>query len=130
MQALPERVAALIDARTFPTLATVNANGSPQTTVHWATRDGDAVLMSTVRGRRHARNLERDPRVSVLVMDSTDPYSYAEIRGVATLTEQGGRELIDDLNEKYHGVRPYPKDGPDVVRLVIRIEAERIVVRA
>ena len=127
---LPERAKEWLDRPVFVSLATVNADGSPQSTVHWVTRDGDDVLLSTVRGRRHARNVERDPRVSVLLVSPDDPYEYLEVRGTATVTEQGGRELIDDLNEKYRGRRPYPHDPPGAVRLVVRVPPEHVVFKA
>ena len=126
---LPDTARAWLDAPVFVALATVNADGSPQSTVHWVARDGDDVLLSTVRGRRHASNVERDPRVSVLLVNPDDPYEYLEVRGTATVTPDGGRELIDDLNEKYRGVRPYPHDGPDAVRLVVRVPPDPVVLR-
>jgi PPOX class probable F420-dependent enzyme len=127
MTALPDTVKAWLDGQAFVSLATVNADGSPQSTVHWVARDGDDLLLSTVRGRRHADNLERDPRVSVLLIAPENPYAYLEVRATARVTEEGGRELIDDLMEKYHGRRPYPWDGPDAVRLVIRVPPEHVV---
>jgi PPOX class probable F420-dependent enzyme len=127
MTVLPDIAKEWVDAKTFPTLATINRDGSPQTTIHWVTRDGDDILMSTVRGRRHADNLERDPRVSVLLIAPDDPYAYLEVRARALVTPEGGRELIDDLMEKYHGRRPYEWDGPDAVRLVVRIPPEHVV---
>ena len=128
MGTLPDRAKEWLDAKAFVSLATINADGSPQSTVHWVARDGDDILLSTVRGRRHADNVERDPRVSVLLI-APDPYKYLEVRAVAHVTEEGGRELIDDLMEKYHGRRPYPWDGPDAVRLVIRVPPDHVVVR-
>jgi PPOX class probable F420-dependent enzyme len=127
MTGIPDTAKAWLDATTFPTLATVNADGSPQTTIHWVIRDGDDILMSTVRGRRHADNVERDPRVSVLLIAPDNPYAYLEVRATAHVTEEGGRELIDDLMEKYHGRRPYPWDKPGAVRLVIRVPPEHVV---
>jgi PPOX class probable F420-dependent enzyme len=127
MTALPDTVKAWLDGQAFVSLATVNADGSPQSTVHWVARDGDDLLLSTVRGRRHATNLERDPRVSVLLIAPDNPYAYLEVRATAQVTEEGGRELIDDLMKKYHGRRPYPWDGPDAVRLVIRVPPEHVV---
>lgn len=128
MGTLPERAREWLDDTAFVSLATVNADGSPQSTVHWVARDGDDILLSTVRGRRHANNVERDPRVSVLLI-APDPYKYLEVRATAHVTEGGGRELIDDLMEKYRGRRPYPWDGPDAVRLVIRVPPHHVVAR-
>lgn len=126
---LPAAAKALIDAKTFPTLATINADGSPQLTVHWVTRDGDDILLSTVKGRKKERNLRRDPRATLLVLDPDDDQHYVEIRGRVTITEEGGRELIDDLNEKYAGVRPFTGDTPGVVRVVLRLRPDRVHVR-
>jgi PPOX class probable F420-dependent enzyme len=127
MKNLPDVAKKWLDSDVFATLATVNADGSPQTTIHWVARDGDDVLLSTVRGRRHADNVERDPRVSVMVLGPDDPYAYLEVRGTSLVTEEGGRELIDALCEKYRGITPYPWDKPDAVRLVIRVPPEHVV---
>ena len=123
---LPDRAREWLDARAFVSLATVNRDGSPHSSVHWVGRDGDDILLSTVRGRRHATNVERDPRISVLLIGA-DPYEYLEVRGTATVTEEGGRELIDDLHEKYRGSRPYPSDVPGAVRLLVRLPPEHVV---
>ncbi|CUU58461.1 PPOX class F420-dependent enzyme [Frankia sp. CcI49] len=123
---LPEAVRALADAPTYVTLATIRPDGSPRLTVLWIARDGDDLLLSTVRGRAKERDIARDPRVGLMFLDQQDPYSYVEIRGVATLSEQGGKELIDLLSVKYNG-SPYGWDGPDEVRLVIRVAAERVL---
>ena len=129
MTSLSDEAKRWLDDKTFVSLATLNKDGSPQSTVHWVARDGDDILLSTVRGRRHANNVERDPRVSVLLIAPDDPYKYLEVRGTATVTEEGGRELIDDLMEKYHGERPYPWDKPGAVRLVVRVPPDHVVDR-
>jgi PPOX class probable F420-dependent enzyme len=96
--------------------------------VVWITRDGDHLLFSTVRGRRKEQNLARDPRVSVLVLDHANPYRYLEVRGTVTMEEAGGVALIDLLAGKYRGLDRYPwDDGTANVRVVCRVEAERVV---
>ncbi|MCK9904046.1 PPOX class F420-dependent enzyme [Parafrankia colletiae] len=123
---LPEAVRALVDAPTYVTLATIRPDGAPRLTVLWIARDGDDLLLSTVRGRAKERDIARDPRVGLMFLDQRDPYAYVEIRGVASLSEEGGKELIDQLSTKYTG-SPYGWDGPDEVRLVIRVIAERVL---
>jgi PPOX class probable F420-dependent enzyme len=125
---LPDLARRLLDAPTFVVLTTLNPDGSPQSSVMWVKRDGDDVVFSTVRGRRKARNMERDPRVSLIAYDPANPYQYVEVRGSVTLTEVGGRELINELSEKYTG-KPYDMDGPDAVRVVCRLAPERVVGR-
>ena len=127
-QPLPEAARAVVGGVNFATVATLEPDGSPQTSVVWITRDGDDLLFSTVLGRRKARNMQRDPRVSVLVLDHANPYSYLEVRGTVTMTEQGGRALIDELAGKYRGLDRYPwDDGTDNVRVVCRVHATRVV---
>jgi PPOX class probable F420-dependent enzyme len=130
-QTLPEPAKALLDAREFVTLATLEPDGQPQLSVLWVKRDGNDVLMSTVAGRRKQRNLAREPRATVLLYPIGNPYNYLEVRGSVTMTEEGGRELIDELYEKYQDrPGPYPGDGPDDVRVVIRLAPEHVVFRS
>jgi len=129
-QTLPEPAKALLDAREFVTLATLEPDGQPQLSVLWVKRDGNDVLMSTVAGRRKQRNLAREPRATVLLYPIGNPYNYLEVRGSVTMREEGGRELIDELYEKYQDrPGPYPGDGPDDVRVVIRLAPEHVVFR-
>jgi PPOX class probable F420-dependent enzyme len=111
----------LIDARNYAVLATVNPDGSPQTSVMWVGLDGDDLLLSTVEGRRKHRNMVRDPRVSVTVIDSADPENYVELRGLATMTFDEGRRVDTALSWKYDGKDP-GADRPGAVRVVVRIE--------
>jgi PPOX class probable F420-dependent enzyme len=123
---LSDKAKALLDAKSFPTVATLLPDGSPQLTVMWVKRDGDDVLLSTVEGRRKQLNLAKDGRVSVLICPPESPYTYVEIRGRAVLTREGGAELIQELSQKYTG-GPYANDGPDDVRVVIRIVPTKII---
>lgn len=125
---LPEPARAVVDALSFATVATIEPSGAPQTSVVWITREGDTLVFSTVLGRRKADNMQRDPRVSVLVLNPDNPYSYLEVRGRVSMTEQGGRELIDTLAAKYRGLERYPwDDGTDNVRVVCRVQADKVV---
>jgi PPOX class probable F420-dependent enzyme len=127
---LPEYARELLDAPEFATIATVDPDGRPQLSVVWAGRDGDDILISTVEGRRKHRNLLRDPRATVLVYSAAEPYRYVEVRGTATMTREGGRELIDRYAREYRGLDRYPfDDGTDHVRVVVRISADHAVVR-
>jgi PPOX class probable F420-dependent enzyme len=129
MASLPDAARAWFDAPEFVTLCTLMGDGQPHLSVLWVARDGDDLLMATVVGRQNHTNLVRDPRATVLLSPQGDPYSYCEVRGTATLTEEGGRELIDDLHEKYRGSRPYPLDVNGEVRAVIRLTPRKVVLR-
>lgn len=112
----------------FVTVATVMRDGTPQTSLLWAAYDGDDLLLSTIVGRAKERNWRRDPRVSVLIHDAQDPYSFVEVRGDVSLTTDGGPELIQELSRRYTG-GPFTNDeGTDHVRVVARVTPSRIVV--
>ncbi|MFB0620897.1 PPOX class F420-dependent oxidoreductase [Streptomyces sp. AGS-58] len=128
--ALSDRVKSLLDGTVFIVVGTLQPDGSPQMSPVWVKRDGDDVLFSTTADRRKYRNLERDPRVTVVVMNPEQPYEYAEIRGVAEMTTEGGRQLIDELSRKYTG-KDYadfnPASAQDAERVVVRIRPRKVV---
>ena len=109
------------------TLATVAADGGPQATPLWIEREGDDLLVNTARGRAKARNVERDQRVAVSVLDPDDPYNVVVVRGTAAeVTTEGADEHIDRLAHKYLGVDSYPMRREGEVRLKVRIRTDRI----
>lgn len=122
---LNDKVRALVDGRNYAVLATVNPDGSPQTSPMWIDRDGDDVLFCTVVGRQKDRNLRRDPRVSITIFDLADPESYAEIRGTATMTEQDAFAFDDKLSWKYDG-KPKDPDPAGFVRVIVRITPTKV----
>ncbi|MER7764558.1 PPOX class F420-dependent oxidoreductase [Streptomyces sp. NPDC097619] len=127
---LSEPVRRLLDASVPAVLATVNGDGSPQTSVVWIGRDGDDLLVSTAEGRLKERNMRRDPRVSVTVYDPADPLRYVEVRGTAAVSPDADRALAAALAERYEGPgagQEYVDLPPEVVRVVVRITPTRVV---
>ncbi|GHF18869.1 PPOX class F420-dependent oxidoreductase [Streptomyces griseoluteus] len=128
--ALSDRLKSLLDTPVFIVVGTVQPDGSPQMSPVWVKRDGDDVLISTTVGRRKEKNLRRDPRATVVVMDPDNPYEYAEIRGTAELTTEGGQALIDELSLKYTGKKYAefnPASADDAERVVVRITPRKVV---
>jgi PPOX class probable F420-dependent enzyme len=121
---LSESALGLIDGRNYAVLATVNPDGSPQTSVMWVGRDGGDLLFSTVAGRAKHRNMLRDPRVSVTVIDAAHPENYVELRGRVSMTPDAGRRVDTALSWKYDGKDP-GEDSPGAVRVVVRMEVEK-----
>ena len=122
--AMNDETRRLLDGRHYAVLATINPDGGPQTSVMWVGREGEQVLFSTVAGRRKHRNLERDPRLSVTIIDADDPENYVELRGTATIEEDVGRAFDTSLSWKYDGRDPDP-DAPGAVRLIIRTTIDK-----
>lgn len=118
------------DTPVFATVATIQPDGSPQLSVTWLKRDGDDLLISTTVGRRKEQNLRRDPRITVMINPANAPYTYAEVRGEATMSMEGASELIDELSRKYTG-KDYadfnPASGDDAERVVVRVTPRRVV---
>ncbi|HET6636957.1 MAG TPA: PPOX class F420-dependent oxidoreductase [Streptomyces sp.] len=129
---LSDNLKQLLDSKVFVNVATIQPDGSPQVSPVWVKRDGHDVLISTTVDRRKTLNLKRDPRVTVVVQPADAPYTYAEIRGTATLSTEGGQELIDELSRKYTG-KDYaefnPQAGQDAERVVVRITPRKVVGR-
>ena len=127
---LNEKSRALIARPIVATLSTVAADGSPQASPLWIDTEGDALLVNTARGRAKARNIERDPRVAITIVDPADPYSVVALRGTATeITTDGADDHIDRLAKKYLGVDSYPNRRPDEVRLKIRIRVDKVAMQ-
>ncbi|BDZ47137.1 PPOX class F420-dependent oxidoreductase [Naasia aerilata] len=108
-------------------LSTTMPDGSPQLTQTWVDTDGTNVLINTVTTHQKVRNIERDPRVALVVSSPDNPSRYIEVRGtVREATEEGAAEHIDKLSQRYLG-RPYPWfGGRDQTRLLLVIEPTRI----
>jgi PPOX class probable F420-dependent enzyme len=124
MAGLTDEQARLLQEPNFATVATVNPDGSPQLSIVWIDWDGRHVLFNTAVGRVKPRNLERDPRVSVLVSDREDGYHWVAVRGMAELTTEGADEHIDKLARKYTGQGWQAKPGEQ--RLLCSFRPEHV----
>jgi PPOX class probable F420-dependent enzyme len=126
---LSENSKRLLDAANILTVATVNADGSPQTTLVWCRRDGDDIVFSTIKGRQKHRNFERDPRVSVSVFDPASPFDRLEVRGRVTITDDPDGTLIEELSRKYTG-ESWTEPDPSSERVIVRVPPQRVVERS
>jgi PPOX class probable F420-dependent enzyme len=118
----PEQ-ARLFEEPNFATVATLNADGSPQLSIVWIDWDGENVVFNTAAGRAKPRNLERDPRTSVLVV-AKDGYRWVGVRGRAEITTRGAADHIDRLARKYTGEGWTARPGQK--RLLVRIRPEHV----
>jgi PPOX class probable F420-dependent enzyme len=125
MVTLSESQRKLLDSPNYATVATLTKDGGPQTSVVWIKRDGDDVLFSTTVGRAKERHLARDPRVSITVINKDNPFEYTEFRGEASLTTEGGFDLINELAHKYIGGDYKGDVGTDNVRVVVRVKVAK-----
>jgi PPOX class probable F420-dependent enzyme len=123
---IPENFMDLFQKKAFASLATLNADGSPQVTPVWIDYDGTHVLVNSARGRRKDANMNERPKVAVAILDPDNPYRYLEIRGtVDRITEDGAAAHIDKMAKKYLGADKYPFAKPGEVRVLYKIKPER-----
>jgi PPOX class probable F420-dependent enzyme len=124
---IPEKYLDLFSKKAFANLATLMPDGSPQVTPVWCDYDGTLVIVNSARGRQKDRNIRRNPRVALSIMDSDNPYRYLEVRGrVVEITEAGAAAHIDKMAKKYLGVDEYPYAQPGEVRVLYKIQPERL----
>ena len=115
----------------FAFLGTLNKNGSPQVTPTWidiAEDEGqELILINTARDRIKQKNVSRDPRVSISVVDEENPYSMITIKGrVVDQTTKGADEHIDKLAKRYLNAERYPAHSSNVKRIILKIKPEKI----
>jgi len=111
----------------FANLATLNPDGSPQVTPVWVDFDGTHVIVNTARGRVKDRNLQREPRVALSILDPENPYRYLGIQGrVTEMTETGADAHIDKMAKKYLNKDTYPFRKPGEVRVIVKITPEKV----
>ena len=119
---IPEKYLDLFQKKAFANLATLMPDGSPQVTPVWVDFDGNHVLVNSARGRQKDKNMQRNAKVALSILDPDNPYRYLEIRGkVEDITEQGADAHIDKMAMKYMGKDKYPFRRPEEVRLIFKI---------
>jgi PPOX class probable F420-dependent enzyme len=101
-------------------------DGSPQSVPVWVGREEDRVLICTGEGSLKAKNIRRDPRVALSIVDFHDPYKEAQLRGrVVERRPDGDFSAMDPISHKYTG-KPFPFRSPEGrVTLVIEIDKQR-----
>lgn len=123
-------IKALAQAKNFAAFTTLLPGGQPMTHVMWVDADDEHILINSELGRQKVTNVTKDPRVTVTVIDSTNPYRYAEVRGVVVEQVTGPRAWahIDELSQKYHA-KPYDPNAIKTERVILVIDPRRQLVR-
>ena len=128
MATLSERDRALLDRPVLAVLTTLHADGSPHTTPVWIDRDGNDLLVNTAAGRVKERNISRDPRVSVCVVDPSDPGAVVAVEGRVTQVSSAGADAhIDHLAKKYTGSDTFGAHEVGRTRVIVRIRCDRVL---
>jgi len=116
----------LFDKNAIAHFATLMPDGTPQVTPVWVDFEGEFLLINTAHGRQKDRNVRRNPRVGVEIMDPDNSAHYMQVRGrVVEILEAGALEHAERLSRKYTG-QPFGPLPEGQVRVVIKILPEHV----
>ena len=128
---IPDTHKDLVEKPYYAIVTTVMPDGQPQSTVVWADYDGKNIRFNTARGRQKDKNLLDNPKVTLVIIDPTNGFHWLELRGIAHVTEEGGRDHIESLSHKYTGQKYYggfnTYSTPETeTRLLVTIEETKL----
>jgi len=117
----------LAKGKNLATVVTLMPDGQPQALLTWIDTDGEHLLVNTEPTRQRARNVARDPRITVLIHSVDDPWDWSEVRGrvVDTVDGQPARDHIDELSHKYMGTEYRNPIGPRG-RIILKIAPDKV----
>lgn len=122
---IPHKFEDLLGSKALAHVATVGPKGEPQSNPVWFDWDGEYIKFSQTKTRQKYRNLRRDPRVALSIVDPENPYRYLEVRGVVERIEDDPDfDFINAMAKKYLGVDEYPDRRPGEERVIIYVRPE------
>lgn len=133
MPTIPDSHRDLFEKPVYAVLTTIMPDGQPQSTVVWVDYDGEYMRFNTARGRQKDKNVARNPKVTLLLMDPENPYRWIEVRGrVDEGTEEGAVDHIESLSWKYKGQKYYggytSRAPSEETRVMYRIKPTKVTV--
>ena len=124
--AIPADKLDLLETTALANVATIGPNGEPQVNPVWFGWDGRYITFSQTTTRQKYKNLQRDGRIALSIVDPQNAYRYLEVRGkVVRIDPDPDKAFIDQMANKYMGVEKYPWNQPGDERVVIVVEPER-----
>ncbi len=124
---IPQEYADLLHTAILAHVATIGPKGEPHNTPVWFDWDGQHIRFSQTKARQKFRNLERDPRLALSIVDPSNPYLSLEIRGkVVRIEADANLHFLNALTKRYLGRDTYPFDHPGEEHFVIVAQLEHI----
>ena len=123
------KVTKLFEGKNLVFIATIMKDGSPQLSPVWANFEEGHILVNTAEGRLKHKNILRDPRVAISVVDQNNPLDMTTIRGkVVEIIPDYSYEHANRLTKKYMGLEKYPFRQPGEKRIILKIAPEKVFV--
>lgn len=118
----------LFQSRNLAFLSTLSKDGSPHITPVWADMEDDLVLVNTFKISAKNKNVTRDPRIAISVVENNNPYNMVSIKGrVIDQTTDGADEHLKKLAKKYLGIGKYYYRKPNHKRIILKIKPEKVM---
>jgi PPOX class probable F420-dependent enzyme len=122
---IPDGYRDLLETTALAHVATIGPDGEPQNNPVWFDWDGEQVKFSQTKTRQKYKNVGREPRLALSIVDPKNPYRYLEVRGeVVRVEEDPNNDFINAMAKKYLGVDEYPYHQPGDERIVLYIQPE------
>ena len=116
----------LLQGRNLAFISTLSRDGSPHITPMWADMEGDVILINTFESSAKSKNIKRDPRIAISVVESNNPYNMVSIKGrVIDQTTEGADEHLKKLAKRYLGIGKYYYREPNRKRVILKIKPEK-----
>jgi PPOX class probable F420-dependent enzyme len=123
------KVEKLFEKKNLIFIATINPDGSPQLTPVWGNYIDNHILINTAEGRVKHKNVQKDPRVAVSVVDHDNALNMITIRGkVVEIIPDYDYSHINELTKQYMGITEYPFKKENEKRIIFKIEPKKIFV--
>jgi len=118
----------LFEGKNLAFVSTLMKDGHPHITPTWIDIQDGHIFVNTAIGRIKQRNVSRDPRISISIVDQNNPYDMVTVRGrvIGQITGDAADEHIDKLAKKYLGKEKYPNRAPGEKRVILKIKPERV----
>lgn len=127
IEVIPPEVAKLLEDKNLAFVATLMKDGSPQITPTWIDLVEGVIIVNTAEGRTKQKNVSRDPRIGISIVDRNNPYNMVTIRGkVIEQTNIDADKHADKMAKKYLGVDKYPFAAPGEKRILLKIIPQKI----
>ena len=118
----------LFQGRNLAFISTLSKDGSPHITPMWADIEGDVILINTFVSSAKSKNIKKDPRIAISVVESNNPYNMVSIKGrVIDQTTEGADEHLKKLAKRYLGIGKYYYREPNRKRVILKIKPEKVM---
>ena len=129
MTPTPEQLAEITRPKLLAVLSTVNRDGSPQATPVWYLYDGEYFKVTCHSGRLKARNVRRNPNVTLTILDTANYGTPLLVKGTAEIVEEGGDEFTYTMARRYDEEAAARKEADGLIAYAASVGERRVIIR-